>query len=171
MLLTFWALFCLFPSSVWLVCKMGALELVLALCTLSLQLPGYKLNLNDRKTGVCLCACVCVCLAPLTLRLLFDLVYDALKSTTLKGLCITAWRQKAHPWHHFTHGASKVHSAFMCDKNREDNDDESPYVGVFALYLPPCISHTQTLRWLTSIVSYAMTSLLYSHSTHNTAIF
>lgn len=38
-------------------CKMGALERVLALCTLSLQSPGYKLGLNDRKTGVYVSVC------------------------------------------------------------------------------------------------------------------
>lgn len=31
---------------------------MLALCTLSLQLPGYKLALNDRKSGVCMCVWV-----------------------------------------------------------------------------------------------------------------
>lgn len=69
---------------------------MLALCTLSLQLPGYKLAFNDRKSSVGVCMCVCVS-GSLTRRLLFDQFYDAMKSTTLKSFCLTTGLQKAHP--------------------------------------------------------------------------
>lgn len=75
-----------------------------------------------------------------------------------------------HHWHHFTLSVSKVHSLLICWRNGRDNDDAC-YVRVSPLPHSPC---KQTARWLTSLVSYVVTSplvlLLYDRSSRTTVI-